>query len=552
MTKLQKYLLKLLKEVDEICVANHIDYYIFAGSMLGVERNEGILPWDDDVDLIMTKENYDRFSQVMKTNIPANRVFETTETNKEYPLQFGRYISTETSHITRSLAFGNNVAGIWLDIMYAVPLPKEERKIRKMKNWFSCYCELENESYIEHKNRENGFYWRYRLGKFLMKLFGKERVIRYLKKQFDRYPDEDCEAYLLHHALNTNFKTFDKKFFGKPVRKQFGDIQVNVSPYNRELCRDGYGDTWMLVPEEQERESHVTILDFDIPYTVYREDYMPLLKEDVVQRIVKETKTRRITSLHKEKRLFEEKNLLRGLMMAERMENEVRGQKIDLNGWMEKKEYEKIGSVFQPYIELQFSETFRLWNSYVPISEELMYPILVKLVYYDGCYYQADRILTLRSGSKYAKAETERFDSLKKMILLCRELSIAIWDQQDYERADEVVRKAAVIEKEENRICGDMEMGRLYVKLHNASGEKDYLEIKKNVECVMEQFPLRGECMKVLGDVELQRGRLREALKYYKYAEELVNNGLLLLDIDKKKRSLTYEGKNVAAAERDQ
>ena len=68
----------------------------------------------------------------------------------------------------------------------------------------------------------------------------------------------------------------------------------------------------------------------------------------------------------------------------------------------------------------------------------------------------------------------------------------------------------------------------------------------------MEQFPLRGECMKVLGDVELQRGRLREALKYYKYAEELVNNGLLLLDIDKKKRSLTYEGKNVAAAERDQ
>ena len=193
-----------------------------------------------------------------------------------------------------------------------------------MKNWFSCYCELENESYIEHKNRENGFYWRYRMGKFLMKLFGKERVIRYLKKQFERYPDEDCEAYLLHHALNTNFKTFDKKFFGKPVRKQFGDIQVNVSPYNRELCRDGYGDTWMLVPEEQERESHVTILDFDIPYTVYREDYMPLLKEDVVQRIVKETKTRRITSLHKEKRLFEEKNLLKGLMMAERMENEVR------------------------------------------------------------------------------------------------------------------------------------------------------------------------------------------------------------------------------------
>ena len=99
MTKLQKYLLKLLKEVDEICVANHIDYYIFAGSMLGVERNEGILPWDDDVDLIMTKENYDRFSQVMKTNIPANRVFETTETNKEYPPSLDD-ISARKHHIS--------------------------------------------------------------------------------------------------------------------------------------------------------------------------------------------------------------------------------------------------------------------------------------------------------------------------------------------------------------------------------------------------------------------------------------------------------------------
>ena len=67
MTELQKYLVSLLKEVDEICTANHIDYYIFAGSMLGAERNEGILPWDDDIDLIMTKQNYERFREIMKT-----------------------------------------------------------------------------------------------------------------------------------------------------------------------------------------------------------------------------------------------------------------------------------------------------------------------------------------------------------------------------------------------------------------------------------------------------------------------------------------------------
>ena len=58
MTEVQKYLLKLVKEIDEICLANDIDYYVFAGSQLGYERNEGFLPWDDDIDLIMTQENY--------------------------------------------------------------------------------------------------------------------------------------------------------------------------------------------------------------------------------------------------------------------------------------------------------------------------------------------------------------------------------------------------------------------------------------------------------------------------------------------------------------
>ena len=540
MTELQKYLVSLLKEVDEICTANHIDYYIFAGSMLGAERNEGILPWDDDIDLIMTKQNYERFREIMKTQAPPDRTFETVGSNKEYPLQFGRYVSTETSHITRSLAFGHHDAGIWIDIMYAVPMPKSERKIHKIRKWFSCYCELENEIYVEYKNRYPGFFWRYRLGKLLISLFGKERVIRHLKKNFDYYPEEECDSYLLYHALNTDFKTFDKKFFGKPVRRKFGGIEVNVSPYNREFCREGYGDSWMMVPEKKEQETHTVILDFEIPYKKYYEDYIPLLNEETVLADIKSVKVKQIQSLHREKAVLKEKNKLNGILFVERFRNIIREQKIDLKKLVEAEEYEKIGELYHPYMELQFSNAYLKWNSFVPMDEDMLYPILTKLVYCDGKYYQAKKILGLREQAGL-KLQSMELQNIQKMIAYCRDLSIAIWDLQDYNSAELVLRQASELEQSEERICSDMELGRMQLSLRSAADAEAYSAVKKEVFDFMQRFPLRGEGLKLLGDIEFATGNREAALEQYEQAAERTQNGLLLLDIEKKKEECRRE-----------
>ena len=50
MTEKQKYLLKLFKEVDEICKENNLRYVMSGGSLIGAVRHEGFVPWDDDVD----------------------------------------------------------------------------------------------------------------------------------------------------------------------------------------------------------------------------------------------------------------------------------------------------------------------------------------------------------------------------------------------------------------------------------------------------------------------------------------------------------------------
>lgn len=539
MTETQKYLLKLLKEIDEICLAHDIEYYIFAGSMLGLERNEGFLPWDDDVDVVMTKKNYDRFAQVMKEHAPENRTFECVEQNKEYPLQFGKYISTETSHITRSLAFGNSSAGIWIDIMYVAPLPREPKRIEKLKKWFCCYCELENEIYIEHRNRYKGFYWRYKLCRSLAAVFGKDRVVKWMKKKFDNFPEEQCDAYFLYHALDADFRIFEKRFFGKPERRLFGGLEVYASPWNRAFCRAGYGDSWMIVPEEDAQAIHTVILDFEIPYYKYAEDYMVLIDKQEVEENIKRVKPTEMKMEQMRRPVVQEKETLKGILLREHLKNKIKEEDINLKNLTDLYDYEAIGELYAEYLELQFSRSLRFWKVFIPLEDELLYPILVKLVCCDGEYYTADKILALRAESGRS-AMSEELSRLTELIDSCRQISIALWDEQDFGAVKRILDNSS----DTGFFCVDLELARLSVMVHQAEDTDAYQKVKKQAQRLLEKLPNQGECMKLLADAEYELGNKETAMELYDQALEQTSNGLVCLDINRRKGTYRSESHN--------
>lgn len=74
LTKVHEVNLKLLKEIDRICRKYKIKYALDSGTLLGAVRHGGFIPWDDDVDVMFTRKNYEMFAKVVRRELPGGHV----------------------------------------------------------------------------------------------------------------------------------------------------------------------------------------------------------------------------------------------------------------------------------------------------------------------------------------------------------------------------------------------------------------------------------------------------------------------------------------------
>lgn len=115
--KLQQIELEMLLEVDRICKKHSIKYTMIAGTMLGAVRHGGFIPWDDDADIGMLREEYERFREICKTELNTNYYyFQDYRNTKGYRWGYGKIRRKDTVFMRDGQEHMPYEQGVFIDI----------------------------------------------------------------------------------------------------------------------------------------------------------------------------------------------------------------------------------------------------------------------------------------------------------------------------------------------------------------------------------------------------------------------------------------------------
>lgn len=263
--------LQILSEIIRICEKNNIHYFVYGGTLLGAIRHRGFIPWDDDMDVGMLRQEYEKFLLCAERELKEGFCLQKSEMLGEIYEGFSRIRYTDSTGIIYRDRQKECNHGIFVDIFPLDNMPDNEKKARIQKKKISIlYGMIYYRAYYSQDSRHKF------LGKILS-LFRKdgfwEKIILSLKKECMKYNDNNCERVAI-----LSCDPYDEKCYWyrsdieKTIDVPFESLTVQA-PIGYDRClKIGYGDYLEFPPLEERGKWHQNIyFDPDHPYTYYEE-----------------------------------------------------------------------------------------------------------------------------------------------------------------------------------------------------------------------------------------------------------------------------------------
>lgn len=246
--------IQILKEFADYCDKNNLVYFLGYGTLLGAVRHKGFIPWDDDIDLVMPRGDYDKF--IKKFNKKSKNLEVLDILNEPtYSFSFAK-LSDKSTFIKEGTDIAFDKLGVNIDIFpldgVSSDLKEQKRKVKQIKIYRKI-LDFKNISIV----RKRAFYKNIILflGKTIFYFIDYQKIVKKIvdsAKELN-YDDSNTVACLVWNYGAKEIMS--KEIFSKSTKLEFENDLYNVPQDYDKYLKNIYGD-YMILPPEEKRISH--------------------------------------------------------------------------------------------------------------------------------------------------------------------------------------------------------------------------------------------------------------------------------------------------------
>ncbi|PID83042.1 MAG: hypothetical protein CSB15_00210 [Clostridiales bacterium] len=247
---LRKIQLEILDIIHEFCEKNSITYYLSYGTLIGAVRHKGFIPWDDDVDISMPREDYDKFINSFNDYNKKYKLL-AMENDENYPYTFAKVVDADTFLVERDNP--SYPIGVYIDLFPIDGTDKKGKIILKQRVWSTLYLlknvKLSSKMQV-HKTL--GLF----LSKILLFIFPKKFIRNRIDNNIYNY-DYSSSNYVAGFSIGESYdKPIFKSCFEKKLLTKFEDREYYIPVGYDEWLKSIYGEYMNLPPVDKQKPHH--------------------------------------------------------------------------------------------------------------------------------------------------------------------------------------------------------------------------------------------------------------------------------------------------------
>lgn len=265
LTKVHETNLKLLKEIDRICRKYKIKYALDSGTLLGAIRHQGFIPWDDDVDVMFTRKNYEMFARVVRQELPEEMSF-VEPCDYHGGRAFYDFIPRITYNKSQKFEDSGKMAfyddkisrlNVDLFVVDALPDGKIEKKLTKLLHCIVYGLALGHRYKIDYSDYKGMMKVFVGVLSNIGKLVPFPVTYKIWKALCKKDMKRDTHLYFYtNYAPNYYYVEMEKEWDDEVVEVPFEDTRFFIPAGWEHFLKQVYGDYMKLPPKEKQIPEH--------------------------------------------------------------------------------------------------------------------------------------------------------------------------------------------------------------------------------------------------------------------------------------------------------